>query len=106
MMPIAHGGSAVAYQADVQDAHALAADNETSVMKAADRARRLYMQNGEPLGLYCADETDGETLRACEQMMESLYAYEVGGTAAIPALAESASRTPTSPSGRARCVPA
>ena len=45
------------------------------------------MQNAEPLSLYCGDETDGESLRACEQINESLYRYEVGGTAAIPALA-------------------
>jgi len=32
----------------------------------------VYMQNAEPIGLYCADESDGETLRACEQMLESL----------------------------------
>ena len=38
------------------------------------------MQNAEPLSLYCADETDGETLRACEQIIESLYGYKIGGT--------------------------
>ena len=48
----------------------------------------VWMQNGEPGGLYCADETDGESLRVCEQIIEALYAYEVGGTAAIPSLAE------------------
>jgi ABC-type transport system substrate-binding protein len=47
------------------------------------------MQNGEPGGLYCADETDGEALRVCEQLNESLYSYEVGGTATEPSLAES-----------------
>jgi ABC-type transport system substrate-binding protein len=47
------------------------------------------MQNGEPAGLYCADETDGEALRVCEQVTEPLLAYEVGGTAVIPGLAES-----------------
>jgi ABC-type transport system substrate-binding protein len=46
------------------------------------------MQNGEPGGIYCADETDGEALRVCEQLNESLYAYEVGGTATEPSLAE------------------
>ncbi len=51
------------------------------------RHQFVFMQNAEPLGLYCADETDGETLRACEQIMESLYGYEVGGTATEPALA-------------------
>ncbi len=46
------------------------------------------MQNAEPLSLYCGDETDGETLRACMQISESLYAYEVGGTKAEPELAD------------------
>jgi len=47
------------------------------------------MQNAQPLSLYCADEEDGETLRACEQMNESLLAYKIGGTAVEPSLAES-----------------
>jgi ABC-type transport system substrate-binding protein len=45
------------------------------------------MQNAEPLSLYCGDETDGETLRACEQVNESLYAYKVADTAVEPSLA-------------------
>jgi ABC-type transport system substrate-binding protein len=45
------------------------------------------MQNAEPIGLYCADETDGESLRVCEQISESLLAYEVGGVIVIPSLA-------------------
>ena len=56
-------------------------------MKAGDRDTLVFMQNAEPLSLYCGDETDGESLRACEQSNESLYAYEVGGAAAVPALA-------------------
>jgi len=46
------------------------------------------MQGAEPPGLYCADESDGEALRVCQQMSESLYSYEIKGTAAVPALAE------------------
>jgi peptide/nickel transport system substrate-binding protein len=46
------------------------------------------MQNAEPLSLYCADEEDGESLRACEQINEALLAYKIGGTAVEPALAE------------------
>ena len=49
----------------------------------------VWMQNAEPISLFCADETDGESLRACEQINESLLAYEVGGTAVEPSLAES-----------------
>jgi ABC-type transport system substrate-binding protein len=47
----------------------------------------VWMQNAEPIGLYCADETDGETLRACEQVLESLLRYEVGTGTPIPSLA-------------------
>jgi ABC-type transport system substrate-binding protein len=47
-----------------------------------------FLQNGEPGGLYCADETDGEALRVCEQINESLLGYEVNGTKVVPALAE------------------
>ena len=54
------------------------------------------MQNAEPISLYCADETDGETLRACEQIIESLLAYKVGGTAVEPGAGRDATRpTPT-----------
>ena len=55
----------------------------------------VWMQNGEPSGLYCADETDGEALRVCEQINESLLAYEVGGTESVPSLATTTSPTTT-----------
>jgi peptide/nickel transport system substrate-binding protein len=90
MIPVAHGGSAVAYRADVQGGFASPLGNEYfAVMTPGDRNQFVWLQNGEPPGLYCADESDGEALRACEQMLESLYSYEIGGTAAQPALAES-----------------
>jgi ABC-type transport system substrate-binding protein len=95
MIPIAHGGSGVAYRADVEGAHSSPLSNEKfSVMKPGDRTQFVFSQNGEPGGLYCADETDGEALRACEQMVESLYAYETAGTAVEPALAESCESNP------------
>ena len=47
------------------------------------------MQNAEPIGLYCADETDGETLRACEQVGESLLAYAPMSGEVVASLAES-----------------
>jgi peptide/nickel transport system substrate-binding protein len=88
MIPVAHGGSAVAYRADVQGAFASPLGNEVfNVMTPGDRTQFVFMQNAEPPGLYCADETDGESLRVCEQMTEPLYNYEVGGSAAVPGLA-------------------
>lgn len=87
---IAHGASGTAFKADVENSHTSPLGNEVfAVMKAADRDNLVFMQNAEPLSLYCGDETDGESLRACAQVSEALYAYEVGGTKAVPALAES-----------------
>ncbi|MFN8456269.1 MAG: ABC transporter substrate-binding protein, partial [Anaerolineae bacterium] len=90
MVPIAHGGSATAYKAEVEGAHSSPLGNENmAVMGIEGQDTFVWMQNAEPIGLYCGDETDGESLRACEQVNESLLAYEVGGTAVVPSLAES-----------------
>jgi ABC-type transport system substrate-binding protein len=89
MIPISHAASAVAYRADVADAHTSPLGNEIfSVMTPGDRTQMVFMQNAEPPGLYCADESDGEALRVCNQFSEGLYAYEIGGVATVPALAE------------------
>ena len=89
MIPIAHGASGTAWKADVVGAHSSPLGNEEfGVMDPGGRSQLVWMQNAYPLSLYCADETDGETLRLCEQMTEPLYRYEVAGTAAVPALAE------------------
>ena len=89
MVPIAHGGSATVFKADVTGAHSSPLGNEgLFAMKAGDRDTIVWLQGGEPGGLYCADETDGESLRVCEQILEPLYSYEIGGTAPEPSLAE------------------
>jgi ABC-type transport system substrate-binding protein len=90
MIPIAHGGSAVAYRADVVNPQASPLTSE--MFAATDPGGRdvfVWMQNAEPISMFCADETDGESLRACEQVMQSLYGYEINGTAVEPVLAES-----------------
>ncbi|MBN1201247.1 MAG: peptide ABC transporter substrate-binding protein [Anaerolineae bacterium] len=89
MIPVSHAASATAFKASVEGAHASPLGNEYfAVMQVPDQDTLVWMQNAEPIGLYCADETDGESLRACEQINESLLAFEVGGTAVQPALAE------------------
>ncbi len=89
MVPIANGGSSTAWRADVEGAHSSPLGNEefAAIGPGADD-QLVFMQNAEPIGMYCADETDGESLRACEQIMEPLYAFEVGGTATEPRLAK------------------
>ena len=89
MIPVVHGGSGVAFQADNDGAHSSPLSNENmAVISPGSDDQLVWMQNGEPGGLYCADESDGEALRVCEQIKQSLYSYEVGGTATEPALAE------------------
>jgi ABC-type transport system substrate-binding protein len=88
-IPMIHGASGTAFKADVTGSHASPLSNEVfSVMQAADRPNLVWIQNAEPLSLYCGDETDGESLRACEQVNEALYSYEIGGTEAQPHLAK------------------
>ncbi|HEU5097508.1 MAG TPA: ABC transporter substrate-binding protein, partial [Roseiflexaceae bacterium] len=90
MVPVAHGGSAVAFKADVKDAQTSPLGNEVfAAMDPGGRDTFVWMQNAEPGGLYCGDETDGESLRACNMVTEGLLAYEKGGTKSVPALATS-----------------
>ncbi len=90
MIPVAHGGSATAFKAAVEGAHASPLGNEYfAVMGIPGQDTFVWMQNAEPISLYCADETDGESLRACEQVTQSLLGYEIAGTAVEPVLAES-----------------
>lgn len=90
MVVVAHGGSGTAYRADVTVPQASPLTNEQfAVSDPGGRDVFVFMQNAEPISLFCADETDGESLRACDQVMEALYGYEVNGTAVVPMLAES-----------------
>lgn len=88
MIPIAHGGNGAAFKADVEGAYASDIGAEQfGLMNPGGRDAFVWMQNAEPISLYCGDETDGETLRACEQVLESLLAYEPGTGKVIPSLA-------------------
>ncbi len=79
MVAVAHAGSAFGATADVTGAYAPPWgqvmfnfwDNGTDTM--------VFMQGNEPISLYCADETDGESLRACAQVVEALYSYTPDG---------------------------
>ncbi len=90
MIPVAHGGSAVAYKAGLKgNPHASPLGNENFSVMSNGTGTFVWMQNAEPISLYCPDETDGESLRACEQVTQSLLGYKTGGTEVEPVLAES-----------------
>jgi peptide/nickel transport system substrate-binding protein len=88
MLPAVHGAFANAWVAGAEGALISPISNEVMwAIQPPSGDQVVLMQNAEPIGLYCADETDGESLRACEQSMEGLYGYEPGGTEVEPALA-------------------
>ena len=90
MVAVAHGGSAAAYRADVTTPQASPLTEERFALSdPGGRDTFVWMQNAEPISLFCADETDGESLRGCTQIMEGLYAYAANSTELEPALAES-----------------
>ena len=73
MVPVAHGGSSTAdHAANVEGAHSSPLGNELFSVVSNGTDQFVWMQNGEPSSLWCSDETDGETLRACEQIYEAL----------------------------------
>ena len=82
---IAHGASGDAFKADVTGAYASVFGGEVFArMQPADRKTLVFEGNAEPLSLFCADESDGESLRACEQTNESLYRYDGANVGAGP----------------------
>jgi len=88
MIPIAHSGSTVAYRVDVDDPQASPLGLDFFAHSMPDNRKIFtWMQSSEPKSLFCADETDADTLRACAQVMEGLYSYEPNGTSIKPALA-------------------
>lgn len=88
MVPIANGGSATAFKATIAGAYSGSFGAEQfRVMDNPDSEQIVFQQNGEPISLFCNDESDGETFRACEQINESLLGYELGGGNVVPALA-------------------
>jgi ABC-type transport system substrate-binding protein len=89
MVPIANGGAGDAYQARIANAYVSGfAATQFALLEDPDDDNIIYIGAGEPISLYCNDESDGETFRACEQINQSLLAYEVGGSNVVASLAE------------------
>ena len=86
MSPVAHGTTANAMKAEVGNV-VMGPLNENFEQMTTPSGQLVWVQSAEPISLYCNDETDGETFRACEQIFDSLLGYEFGGVAPIPALA-------------------
>lgn len=88
VIPVAHGTTANAMTAKVGNV-VMGPLNENFEQMTTESGQLVWVQSAEPIMLSCSDETDGETLRVCEQVYDALLGYEFGGVAPIPALAES-----------------
>ena len=88
MIPVAHGTSAIAFSASVENAMTSALGNEPFYIMNPGKDTLVFVQNGEPAALWCSDETDGESLRACQQIYEPLMRFKAGTVESEPALAE------------------
>lgn len=94
MIPVAHGSVAHAAQASLDGAYyppfgANQFYKMTPTNDDPDYVDLVYVQNAEPISLYCADETDGESLRPCQQVVETLLEYADDSGDVVPELATS-----------------
>jgi peptide/nickel transport system substrate-binding protein len=90
MIPIAHGRSATGWKADVTGAAASPLDNEQfAPMDPGGRTQLVWMQGASPSSFHCADTTDRDSGRVCQNVFESLYGFRPGTAEVTPSLAES-----------------
>ena len=86
LIPISHSGAFYAAQAGIDGVHAPPWGHIQLNLWDNGEDTLVFFQNAEPGSLYCADETDGESLRVCGQVVEALYGYTTSGEV-VPALA-------------------
>lgn len=97
LVPLVHGAwispytMAVAYHQDIQGAYAspVGIETFTDMILPVGKERFVWMQQAEPLTLYCGAAEDVESLRACAQVAVGLYRYRPGEATAVPDLASS-----------------
>jgi len=79
MVPIAHAASSWAATANAKGAYAPPWGSSMFNFWDNGTDTLVFVQGNEPISLYCSDETDGESLRACAQVVEALYSYNQAG---------------------------
>lgn len=75
MVPIAHSGSASAARAYVKDATIRPFGAPLLQRQDPGKDTFVFMQNAEPISLYCGDESDGESTLVCTPIIETLLNY-------------------------------
>jgi peptide/nickel transport system substrate-binding protein len=87
VIPISHSASAVGFKATVGNV-IIGPYNENFQNMTTDSSQLVFIQNAEPISMYCSDQEDGETIRACMQVFNSLLAYDVGKAAVVNGLSD------------------
>ncbi len=87
MIPIANGASASAALATVDNAHFRPFGAPLMAQVDPGKDTFVFMQNAEPISLFCQDESDGESLAPCQQVTETLLAYAIDSGEVVPELA-------------------
>jgi len=87
MIVIAHGTTNLAFQGGIGNV-VLGPYNENFPYMTSADGTVVFSQDGEPVSLMCADETDGSSFRACNQIFSKLYRFDWGTANPVPDLAE------------------
>jgi ABC-type transport system substrate-binding protein len=90
-VPFGHAAASDVWQARMENLHpgVLDGTEEFSLIEDPDDDNIVFMQNAEPITLFCNDTFDGESFRACHQINESLLDFATGTTNVEAGLAES-----------------
>ncbi len=88
MVPVVHSAAAYAARADLVGVNNPPFGSPIQRLIDPGKDTLVFMKNAEPISLFCQDETDGESLDTCQQIVEGLYRYNVDGNPE-PALATS-----------------
>lgn len=87
MVPIANGASASAALATLDNAHFRPFGAPLFAKVDPGKDTLVFMQNNEPISLFCQDETDGESLAPCQQVVETLLGFAIDSGNVVPELA-------------------
>jgi ABC-type transport system substrate-binding protein len=79
MVPIAHGAAADAALATLEGAVSPVFGAPQFELMNPGKDTLVFVQNAEPISMFCADETDGESLSACQPVVEPLLGYDLEG---------------------------
>jgi ABC-type transport system substrate-binding protein len=93
LITIANGTTTFAFLKSVENVVMGPYDYNLPYMKTAS-GTVVFEQDGEPVSLMCADETDGSSFNVCLRLFSKLYTFKWGTSLVEPQLAEKCEGNP------------